>query len=75
MKCYENTTHSMSKICLDAWMNENIYLLNEDCTPKYADGVVAFGTIWCNINAVIGFTGNLLTLLAIPYAAKKKKYF
>ena len=30
--------------------------------------------LWCIINAVIGFAGNLLTLLAIPYTANRKKY-
>ena len=30
--------------------------------------------LWCIINAVIGFAGNLLTILAIPYAANRKKY-
>ena len=29
--------------------------------------------IWCIVNAVIGSMGNLLTLLAIPYAAKRNK--
>ena len=29
---------------------------------------------WCILNAVVGFTGNLLTILAIPYAAKRQKY-
>ena len=28
--------------------------------------------IWCITNSVIGFSGNLLTLLAIPYAAENK---
>jgi len=29
--------------------------------------------IWCIMNGVVGFIGNLLTLLAIPYASKRKK--
>ena len=29
--------------------------------------------MWNIINAIIGTCGNLLTLLAIPYAAKRKK--
>ncbi len=35
-----------------------------------------FGTIagiWCILNSIVGFSGNLLTMLAIPYAAKHKK--
>ncbi len=30
--------------------------------------------VFLQVNLVIGLIGNLLTLLAIPYAAKKKKY-
>ena len=30
--------------------------------------------IWAVVIAVIGILGNLLTLLAIPYAARKKRY-
>ena len=26
------------------------------------------------MNAILGFSGNLLTILAIPYAAKKQKF-
>ena len=26
------------------------------------------------MNSILGFSGNLLTILAIPYAAKKKKF-
>ena len=29
--------------------------------------------IWCVILGLIGFFGNLVTIVAIPYAAKKKK--
>ena len=32
-----------------------------------------FAGVWCIINAILGFTGNLLTLLAIPYACWKKR--
>ena len=32
-----------------------------------------FAGIWCIINAILGFSGNLLTLLAIPYACWKKR--
>jgi len=33
-----------------------------------------FAGVWCIINAVVGFFGNLLTLLAFPYASWKKKF-
>ena len=75
MKCEENNTYSMSKICLEAWENEQLYLFEEDCFPKYINAIVStISTIWCSANAIFGFTGNLLTLIAIPYVAKTKKY-
>ena len=59
---------------VEVWSN---YCLNvvflDACYPstryefKFALG------IWCVILGLIGFVGNLLTILAIPYAAKKKK--
>ena len=32
----------------------------------------ALNAVWCAINAILGISGNLLTLLAIPYAAKRR---
>ena len=69
MKCETNSTNAMSKLCLEAW--ENGYDAPDDCFLQSTIGTVT--SIWCMINGSIGFTGNLLTLLAIPYAAKKKK--
>ena len=68
MLCEQNTTNSMSEKCLDTWSNGGDM---ENCFPSSTLGTVT--SIWCMINGLIGFTGNLLTLLAIPYAAKKKK--
>ena len=69
MSCGRNTTNSMSQKCLDAWSN-GIDL--DHCYPVSTLGTIA--SIWCMINGTIGFVGNLLTLLAIPYAARKKQY-
>ena len=45
----------------------------ENCFPKELNELSIAVGIWCTINAIIGFLGNLLTILAIPYAAKKNK--
>jgi len=56
------------------------YCLSEEgqsldrCAPKVTYVLQRFAGIWCIINAVVGFFGNLLTLLAIPYAAWNKKF-
>ena len=73
-KCLENNTLFMSKICLNKSINSI-----EDCFPeKYKDNSsIDFATIagiLCIINAIIGTLGNFLTLVAIPFAAQKKKY-
>ncbi len=44
----------------------------DKCYPLGQSGSVAAG-VWCVANAVVGFTGNVLTLLAIPAARRKKK--
>ena len=72
-KCLLNNTLFMSKICLNRSINSM-----EDCFPaEYKEnGRMDFATITgilCIINAIIGTLGNLLTLVALPFAAQKKK--
>ena len=49
---------------------------SKDCFPNELSGftitTIAEG-VWIIINAVIGFVGNLLTILAITFAAHKNK--
>ena len=60
----------LSKLCIENAQNNDLY----DCFPeKITTTLSNFAGIWCIINAVLGFTGNLLTLLAIPYACWKKR--
>ena len=40
--------------------------------PILYPSVLRIHVILCAINAVLGVSGNLLTLLAIPYAAKRR---
>jgi hypothetical protein len=40
------------------------------CFPQEMREISVFAGIWCIVNAVLGICGNLLTILAIPYAAK-----
>ena len=64
----------MSKLCLEGWKSGN-WSITEDCFPQDIDAsITIFAGVWCSINSAIGFSGNLLTLLAIPYAAKKRKW-
>ena len=73
MICEKNTVHSMSTLCLEAWASKSNE--TENCFPNYTHDTIGniYG-IWWMINVFIGFIGNLLTLLAIPYCAIKKKY-
>ena len=74
MQCLENNTRFMSDYGLQIWQNG----LNgsEHCFPEsiMENGIGAILGTWCIINAVIGFFGNLLTLVAIPYASFNKRY-
>ena len=59
----------MSELCL-----HNYTFYEKDCFPSGIKNWSTYAGIWCIINSFAGFTGNLLTILAIPYAAKRKKY-
>ena len=51
----------------------NVVFLDACYHPsKHYEFKFALG-IWCAVLGMIGFVGNLLTIVAIPYAAKKKK--
>lgn len=46
----------------------------EECFPRVIPPMMSnFVGVWCALNAVMGSCGNLLTLLAIPYAIKHKR--
>ena len=60
----------LSILCVEKAQNNEMY----DCFPKEISTVLSkFAGVWCVVNASLGFTGNLLTLLAIPYACWKKR--
>ena len=66
--CNVSTTLNLSFFCLD-----KVYDFPKQCFPSEFHHFKIIEGIWCVINAIIGSTGNLLTILAIPYAAKKKQ--
>ena len=66
--CNVSTTLNLSFICL----NET-YDFPSQCYPSNFQHFKIIEGVWCAINAIIGLTGNLLTIIAIPYAAKHKQ--
>ena len=44
------------------------------CFPQQMRDSSVFAGIWCIVNAILGFCGNLLTIFAIPYAARRQKF-
>ena len=44
----------------------------DKCYPYGKTSSVAAG-VYCAVLAVVGFSGNVLTLLAVPAARRKKK--
>lgn len=62
--------YALSSLCLE---NEENFS-NLDCLPTdkmewYQCAAIAWGLV----NMIVGVVGNLLTMVAIPYAAWKKK--
>ena len=43
-------------------------------SQDFDDGLRIFAGVWCFINSFAGTAGNLLTLVAIPYAMKRKMF-
>lgn len=69
-----NVCHNESA-CFDAEFVQRSCLKDDPeewCYP-ISDGLSVVAGVLCAINGVFGFAGNLLTLLAIPYATYKKK--
>ena len=64
MSCSRN----ISKICAEQPFTEEF-----DCFPEYLKDIGSYFGIWCLFIAVLGMFGNLMTIFAIPYAAKKRK--
>ena len=57
---------NMSDFCLNKEPD-----FSSQCFPLDYHDLKVVEAVWCIFFALSGFTGNLLTLLAIPYAAKK----
>ena len=70
--CTLETAYALKDICTDLSYNDSAVKF---CYPeKLRDGNLStLAGIWCLINAVVGLSGNMMTLFAIPYAAKRKK--
>ena len=80
---WTNTTHgkqvhTMSHLCLDGSLS---HLSREDwkmlCFPTDDEEVrtlAMIGGIWALITLIVGACGNLLTLMAIPYAKYKRRH-
>ena len=70
-------TELLSHVCLNGsfahlsrkeWNKRCFPTINEDVTIRRITG------IWSLFNFIAGTVGNLLTLIAIPYAARKRRY-
>ena len=64
--CNHTTLLDFSNFCL---LNPN----NSQCFPSEYDNWIEAEIIFALVNSLIGFAGNLLTILAIPYAAQKNQ--
>ena len=57
-------------------ISENCLIFPNDtiCFPSQFASIGDITGVWCFANAIVGSTGNLLTMIAIPYAAKRRKF-
>lgn len=65
----QSCLQNISKICV-----EEPYTEEYPCYPDYLKEIGPYFGIWCLFISFLGMFGNLLTILAIPYAANRKKY-
>ena len=75
--CNVNTTHAMSEYCLAEW-DSGKNPKNECFTSQYRDFglyLEVFNLAFLGFNTFVGIVCNLLTLIAIPMAAREKRYF
>ena len=73
-ECLSNNTLFMSKICLNSSINKQSDCFPNNYTDKDGIDFATMAGILCILNAIIGTLGNLLTILALPFAARRKKY-
>ena len=60
---------NMSQLCLREDLPDNNECFQKDISTSFS----TFAAVWCIVIAAVGFLGNLLTLMAIPYARKKRR--
>ena len=64
--CIHSTLLNFSQFCL---LNPK----NAQCFPSEFKKWIEAEIMFALINSLIGFSGNLLTILAIPYAARRNQ--
>ena len=74
-KSGENSTiYLLSKLCVNGSNTDNVECVQNSNDISYLVLRKLVG-LWSIVVGSLGVSGNLLTLLAIPYAAKRKRYF
>ena len=72
MNCTRNTLKSLNDQCLESWAN-GTNNNEEQCFNNTLMGTL-FGNL-AIISSSIGFFGNLLTISALTYCMRQKRYF
>ena len=62
-----NSRKNLSEICL-RYLDQS----PEECFPSDFDLMFVEG-VWVVVNALVGFIGNMLIIVSIPFAAHKNK--
>ena len=66
--CSVSEMYNLSTYCLTH------HDVGAKCVPAMGSMLRRMAGIWCILNGIVGFSGNLITLLAIPYASRHKRF-
>ena len=69
LTCTPENLLKISELCVNYQARDGVECFNPNVSTQFT----MFVAVWCILNAIVGMCGNLLTLLAIPWAVHHKK--
>ena len=67
--CFTHKKRQAKSVSGQTWRGPENECFQKDISLEFS----TFAGVWCIAIAAIGFLGNFLTLIAIPYASKKRR--
>ena len=69
LNCTPENVVAISEFCERSEIQSDVECFSKDVPVQFS----TFVAVWCILNAICGTCGNLMTLLAIPWATKSKR--